>query len=98
MLIGRVTWRLTEAVCAPSIPLTAGRARSARPDAHVRCACGSSGAAVCGAGGVMAWGRGAGAGERGRGGVDVGFANDDLADGVQPLAARRETVSHSARK
>ena len=32
-----------------------------------RCACGSSGAA-CGAGGVMAWERGAGKGARGRGG------------------------------
>jgi hypothetical protein len=34
----------------------------------VGCACGSSGGAACGAGGVMAWKRGAGAGERGRGG------------------------------
>ena len=34
---------------------------------HVEhCACGSSGGAACGAG-VMAWERGAGAGERGRG-------------------------------
>jgi len=33
-----------------------------------RCACGSSGAAVCGAGGVMAWERGRGEGARGRGG------------------------------
>ena len=32
-----------------------------------RCACGSSGAAVCGAGGVMAWERGRGEGARGRG-------------------------------
>jgi len=32
----------------------------------VLCACGSSGGAACGAG-VMAWERGAGAGERGRG-------------------------------
>jgi hypothetical protein len=32
------------------------------------CACGSSGAAVCGAGGVMAWERGRGEGARGRGG------------------------------
>ncbi len=32
--------RLTAAVCAPSIPLTAGRARSARPEANVRCAWG----------------------------------------------------------
>jgi predicted ATPase len=31
------------------------------------CACGSSGGAACGAGGVTAWGRGAGAGARGRG-------------------------------
>ena len=60
--------RLTAAVCAPSIPLTAGRARSARPEANVRCACGSSGAAVCGAGGVMTWERGRGEGARGRGG------------------------------
>jgi hypothetical protein len=30
--------------------------------------CGSSGAAVCGAGGVMAWERGSGEGARGRGG------------------------------
>jgi hypothetical protein len=33
-----------------------------------RCVCGSSGAAVCGAGGVMAWERGRGEGARGRGG------------------------------
>ena len=32
------------------------------------CACGSSGAAVCGAGGAMAWERGRGEGVRGRGG------------------------------
>ena len=32
------------------------------------CACGSSGAAVCGAGGVMTWERGRGEGARGRGG------------------------------
>ena len=32
------------------------------------CACGSSGAAGCGAGGVMAWKRGRGEGARGRGG------------------------------
>jgi hypothetical protein len=31
---------LTAAVCAPSIRLTAGRARSARQAANVRCACG----------------------------------------------------------
>jgi hypothetical protein len=31
------------------------------------CACGSSGAAVCGAGRVMAWERGRGEGARGRG-------------------------------
>lgn len=30
------------------------------------CACGSSGAAACRAGGLPAWGRGAAAGERGR--------------------------------
>ena len=35
--------RLTAAVCAPSIRLTAGLARSARQGANVRCACGSSG-------------------------------------------------------
>ncbi len=46
---GRFICRLTAAVCAPSIPLTAGRARSARPEAHVRCACGSSGGSACGA-------------------------------------------------
>ena len=61
-------FRLTAAVCPPSIPVTAGRARSARPEADVRCACGSSGAAGCGAGGVMAWARGRGEGARGRGG------------------------------
>ena len=32
------------------------------------CACGSSGAAVCGAGAVMSWGTGRGEGARGRGG------------------------------
>ena len=32
------------------------------------CACGSSGPAGCGAGGVMAWARGRGEGARGRGG------------------------------
>jgi carbonic anhydrase len=32
------------------------------------CACGSCGAVVCGAGGVMAWERGRGKGARGRGG------------------------------
>jgi len=58
--------RLTAAVLAHSIPLTAGRARSARPEANVRCACGSSGAAVCGAGGVMARERGRGEGRGGR--------------------------------
>jgi hypothetical protein len=41
--------RLTAAGRAPSIPLTAGRARSARPEANVRCACGSSGATGLGA-------------------------------------------------
>ena len=39
----RFICRLTAAVRAPSIPLTAGLARSARPEANVRCACGSSG-------------------------------------------------------
>jgi hypothetical protein len=34
----------------------------------IRCACGSSGGAVCGAGGVMAWERGRREGARGRGG------------------------------
>ena len=58
--------RLTAAVRTPSIALTAGRARSARPEANVRCACGSSGAPICGAGGVMAWGRGRRRGARGR--------------------------------
>ena len=57
MRAGRVICRLTAAVRAPSIPLTAGLARSARQAAHVRCACGSSEGAACGAGGVMAWGR-----------------------------------------
>ena len=37
-------------------------------EGHPGCACGSSGAAVCGAGGVMAWERGRGEGARGRGG------------------------------
>ena len=32
----------------------------------LNCACGSSGAAVCGAGGVMTWERGPGEGARGR--------------------------------
>jgi len=38
------------------------------------CACGSSGAAACGAGGVMAWERGAGKGREGAEGVDVDYA------------------------
>jgi hypothetical protein len=39
-----VPCRLTVAVCAPSILLTAGRARSARPEAaHVRCGVGAPG-------------------------------------------------------
>src|SRR2546428_8065219 len=36
--------------------------------------CSSSGAAVCGAGGVMAWERGAGKGREGAEGVDVDYA------------------------
>ena len=44
----------------------------------MRCACGSSGAAGCGAGGVMAWERGrnggAGKGREGAEGVDVDYA------------------------
>jgi hypothetical protein len=69
-----VICRLTAAVRAPSIPLTAGLARSARQAAHVRCACGSSEGAACGAGGVMAWGRGAGKEREGAEGVDVDYA------------------------
>ena len=38
------------------------------------CACGSSGAAVCGAGGVMTWERGRGKGREGAEGVDVDYA------------------------
>jgi hypothetical protein len=38
------------------------------------CACGSSGAAVCGAGGVVTWERGAGKGREGAEGVDVDYA------------------------
>lgn len=56
----RVTCRLTAAVWAPNIPLTAGRVRLACPEAHVCCACDSSGAA--------AWSDGLGTGARGRGG------------------------------
>ena len=41
------------------------------------CACGSSGGAACGAGGVMAWGRGVGVGEQGREGVDVVYAQPE---------------------
>jgi len=37
-------------------------------DTVTRCACGSSGAVGCGAGGVMAWERGRGEAARGRGG------------------------------
>jgi hypothetical protein len=40
-----------------------------------RCACGSSGAAVCGAGGVMAWERGRGEGREGAEGVDVDYTH-----------------------
>ena len=38
------------------------------------CACGSSGDAACGAGGVMAWERGRGKGARGAEGFDVDYA------------------------
>jgi len=41
-------------------------AYAAHPERFVRCACGSSGAAACGAGGVMAWERGCREGARGR--------------------------------
>jgi hypothetical protein len=47
----RVICRLTAALRAPSIALTAGRARSVRPEANERRACGSSRAAV-----VRGWG------------------------------------------
>jgi hypothetical protein len=51
---------------------TGARGRGARARralmSTTRCACGSSGAAVCGAGGVMTWARGRGEGARGRGG------------------------------
>ena len=40
----------------------------------LNCACGSSGAAVCGAGGVMTWERGRGEGREGAEGVDVDYA------------------------
>ena len=43
-------------------------------EARFGCACGSSGAAGCGAGGVMAWERGAGKGREGAEGVDVDYA------------------------
>ena len=55
--------RLTAALCAPSILLTVGRARSARPEADARCACGSSRGRGAGLGRD-----GLGTGARGRGG------------------------------
>ena len=38
---------LTAVVCLPRVRLTGGCARSARPEANVRCACASSGGAAC---------------------------------------------------
>jgi hypothetical protein len=70
----RVICRLTAAVCAPSIPLTAGRARSARPEANERCACGSRWAAASGLGALTGWEPGGqGRGRAGGEGVDVDF-------------------------
>ena len=42
--------RLTAVVCAPGVPLTAGRARWARPEANVRCACAPAGVRRAGLG------------------------------------------------
>ena len=47
---------------------TLGRALRLIVTPKARCACGASGGAACGAGGVMAWERGRGEGARGRGG------------------------------
>jgi hypothetical protein len=45
---GRPICSLTALVCAHSVRLTVGRARLARPEAHVPCACGSSGGSAAG--------------------------------------------------
>jgi N-methylhydantoinase B len=50
------------------VQIAAARIGAERYVELIRCACGSSGAAVCGAGGVMTWERGRGEGARGRGG------------------------------
>jgi len=53
---------------------------------------GSSGAAACGAGGVMAWERGAGKGREGAEGVDVDYARVDIGGTFTDLVALDEST------
>jgi hypothetical protein len=54
--------------CGRPVAMTPPAAMAGKFSSPRSCACGSSGAAVCGAGGVMTWERGRGEGARGRGG------------------------------